>query len=258
MKNELKRTLAEGGTALGLFINTDSPDLVEIAALAGFEFCIIDTEHGPGDAGSIQHMIRAAELRGMTPIVRVTNPEATTVLRILDVGAAGIQAPQVNSRRTAEDIVRFAKYHPVGERGAAFTRSSRYGFAGSVADYFREANRETMVILHCENRLGLDCLDEIAAVEGADVIFVGPYDLSQSLGVPGEIYHPTMVEAVARALASAKKAGKPAGIFVSTVEEARARIEQGFTYIAYSTDTLIFAAACRSIVAAAKIRVSVL
>ncbi len=252
MANELKRALSEGEVALGLFINTHSPDLVEIAGLAGFDFCIIDTEHGPGDAESIQHMIRAAELRGMTPVVRVTNPEPTTILRILDVGAAGVQVPQVNSRREAEEVVRSAKYHPIGERGAAFTRSSRYGFNESVAKYFEEANRETMVILHCENRRGLDLLDDIASVDGADVIFIGPYDLSQSLGIPGEIYHPRMVEAVAKALASAKKAGKPAGIFVSTVEEARERIEQGFTYIAYGTDTLIFAAACREIVGGAR------
>ncbi len=252
MVNELKRKLARGEVALGTFITLNCPDLVEIAGLAGFDFCIIDTEHGPGDAESIQHMLRAAELRGITPIVRVTNPEATTILRTLDVGAAGIQAPQVNSRKTAEDVVRFAKYFPKGERGACLTRSSRYGFVEGVAQYFEEANRETMVILHCENKQGLECLDEIASVEGVDVVFVGPYDLSQSFGIPGQIYHPVMVEAVAKALAIAERAGKPAGIFVSSVEEAKARIEQGFTYVAYNTDALLFAELCRNIVKGVK------
>lgn len=252
MINQLKRKLAEGRVALGTFITLNCPDLVEIAGLAGFDYCIIDTEHGPGNPESIQHMIRAAELRGMAPIVRVTDTAPTTILRTLDVGAAGIQVPQVNSPETAENVVRSAKYFPKGDRGACLTRSSRYGFVPGVAEYFEEANRETLVIVHCENRQGLGCLDGIAAVDGVDVIFVGPYDLSQSFGIPGQIYHPVMVDAVAKALAAAKRAGKPAGIFVGSVEEAKARIEQGFTYIAYSTDSLVFAEVCRNIVGGIK------
>ncbi len=252
MINQLKRKLAEGRVVLGTFITLNCPDLVEIAGLAGFDYCIIDTEHGPGNPESIQHMIRAAELRGMVPIVRVTDTAATTILRTLDVGAAGIQVPQVNSPETAENVVRSAKYFPKGDRGACLTRSSRYGFVPGVAEYFEEANRETLVILHCENRQGLECLDGIAAVDGVDVVFVGPYDLSQSFGIPGQIYHPVMVDAVARALAAAKRAGKPAGIFVGSVEEAKARIEQGFSYIAYSTDSLVFAEVCRNIVGGIK------
>ncbi len=248
MINQLKRKLAGDGVVLGTFITLNCPDLVEIAGLAGFDYCIIDTEHGPGNPESIQHMIRAAELRGMAAIVRVTDTAPTTILRTLDVGAAGIQVPQVNSPETAENVVRSAKYFPKGDRGACLTRSSRYGFVPGVAEYFDEANRETLVIVHCENRQGLECLDGIAAVEGVDVIFVGPYDLSQSFGIPGQIYHPVMVDAVARALAAAKRAGKPAGIFVGSVEEAKARIEQGFTYIAYSTDSLVFAEVCKNIV----------
>ena len=252
MINQLKRKLAEGRVVLGTFITLICPDLVEIAGLAGFDYCIIDTEHGPGNPESIQHMIRAAELRGMAPIVRVTDTAATTILRTLDVGAAGIQVPQVNSPETAENVVRSAKYFPKGDRGACLTRSSRYGFVPGVAEYFEEANRETLVIVHCENRQGLECLDGIAAVDGVDVVFVGPYDLSQSFGIPGQIYHPVMVDAVARALAAAKRAGKPAGIFVGSVEEAKARIEQGFSYIAYSTDSLVFAEVCRNIVGGIK------
>ena len=252
MINQLKRKLAGGGVALGTFITLNCPDLVEIAALAGFDYCIIDTEHGPGNPESIQHMIRAAELRGMAPIVRVTDTAPTTILRTLDVGAAGIQVPQVNSPETAENVVRSAKYFPKGDRGACLTRSSRYGFVPGVAEYFEEANRETLVIVHCENRQGLECLDGIAAVDGVDVVFVGPYDLSQSFGIPGQIYHPVMVDAVARALAAAKRAGKPAGIFVGSVEEAKARIEQGFSYIAYSTDSLVYAEVCRNIIGGIK------
>lgn len=252
MVNELKAKLLRGEVVLGAFITLNCPDLVEIAGLAGFDFCIIDTEHGPGNPESIQHMFRAAELRGMSTIVRVTDTAPTTILRTLDVGAAGIQVPQVNTPETAEAVVKSAKYFPEGDRGACLTRSSRYGFVESVAEYFKEANRETLVIVHCENKQGLGCLDGIVSTEGVDVVFVGPYDLSQSFGIPGQIYHPVMVEAVAQALDSAKRGGKPAGIFAGSVEEAKARIEQGFTYIACSTDTFIFAEACRNIVKGVK------
>ncbi|HCL79857.1 MAG TPA: 4-hydroxy-2-oxovalerate aldolase, partial [Synergistaceae bacterium] len=219
---------------------------------AGFDFCIIDTEHGPGNPHSVQNMLRAAALRGIAPIVRVTDTAPTTILRTLDVGAAGIQVPQVNSRAAVEGVVSSAKYFPKGERGACLTRSSRYGFVTSVADYFAEANEDTAVIVHCENREGLDRLDEIASVDGVDVVFVGPYDLSQSYGIPGQIYHPVMVDAVARALSSIQRAGKPAGIFVGSVDEANKRIEQGFRYIAYNMDTLLFAELFRDIVKGVK------
>lgn len=248
MRNDLKRKLAEGKVVVGPFVTMNCPDIVEIAGLAGFDFLIIDTEHGPGNPDSIQNMLRAAELRNVAPVVRVTNTDPTTILRTLDVGPAGIQVPQVNSRKAAEEVVSAAKYFPRGERGACLTRSSRYGFVPGVAEYFSEANREGLLVVHCENRNGLECLDGIAPVEGVDVIFVGPYDLSQSFGIPGQIYHPIMVDAVARALACTKKAGKPAGIFVGSVEEARARIEQGFTYIAFSMDTLIIGETFRRIV----------
>ena len=252
MANELKRRLAAGEVVLGPFITLDCPDIVEIAGLAGFDFCISDTEHGPGNPHSVQNMLRAAALRGIAPIVRVTDTAPTTILRTLDVGAAGIQVPQVNSRAAVEGVVSSAKYFPKGERGACLTRSSRYGFVTSVADYFAEANEDTAVIVHCENREGLDRLDEIASVDGVDVVFVGPYDLSQSYGIPGQIYHPVMVDAVARALSSIQRAGKPAGIFVGSVDEANKRIEQGFRYIAYNMDTLLFAELFRDIVKGVK------
>lgn len=252
MAKELKRRLSKGEVVLGPFITLDCPDIVEIAGLAGFDFCIIDTEHGPGNPHSVQNMLRAAALRGITPIVRVTDAAPTTILRTLDVGAAGIQVPQVNSRETAESVVSSAKYFPKGERGACLTRSSRYGFVASVAEYFAEANENTVVIVHCENREGLERLDEIAPVDGVDVVFVGPYDLSQSYGIPGQIDHPVMVDAVARALSCIRKAGKPAGIFVGSVEEAKRRIEEGFRYIAYNMDTLLFAELFRGIVKGVK------
>ncbi len=251
MINTLKRKLECGQAVVGPFLTLNCPDLVELMGLTGFDFLIIDTEHGPMEAESIQNLIRAAELRGITPIVRVSDTRDVTILKTLDVGAHGIQVPQVNSREAAESVVRSAKYFPAGTRGAAMPRASHYGLL-PLDDYLASANRETMVIVHCENRAGLSCIEEIASTPGVDVVFVGPYDLSQSLGFPGKLDTPQVASAVDRALKAAQGAGKPAGIFVTSTDEARMRLDQGFRYIAYSMDSLLFAGACRQAVNALK------
>lgn len=244
MKNLLKEKLAAGDFVTGPFVGINSPDVVEIIGLAGFDFCVIDTEHGPMDPESIQQLIRAAELSGMTPVVRVPRADPVDILKVLDVGAHCIHVPQVNSPETARMVARAARYHPEGMRGVAVPRALSYGLQ-PLDSALEEANREVMVIVHCENSEGLERLEEIAGVDGIDMIFVGPYDLSQSLGVPGKIFHPSMTEAVSRALESIKGAGKPAGIFVTSPEEAKLRIQEGFSYIGYSVDSLIFGNACR-------------
>jgi 4-hydroxy-2-oxoheptanedioate aldolase len=244
VKNSLRSRLAAGDVVVGPFVGLNCPDLVEIMGIAGCDFCVIDTEHGPMDPESIQHMVRAAELSGMTPIVRVPRAEPVDILKVLDIGAQGIHVPQVNSRQSAVEVVKAAKYHPEGMRGVAVPRALSYGLR-PLGEALAEANREVMVIVHCENADGLGKLEEIASVEGVDMVFVGPYDLSQSLGVPGEIFHPSMVKAVSRALDGISSAGKPAGIFVTSTDEAKRRIDEGFRYIAYSMDSLIFGNACR-------------
>jgi 2,4-dihydroxyhept-2-ene-1,7-dioic acid aldolase len=126
-------------------------------------------------------------------------------------------------------------------------RAADYGLR-PFDEHLASANDETMVIVHCENRAGLSCIEEIAVTPGVDVIFVGPYDLSQSLGFPGQLDSPQVVMAVERALKAAKKAGKPAGIFVTSEEEACMRLDQGFRYIAYSMDSILFAGTCSRVV----------
>jgi len=253
VNNAIKKRLAAGEVVIGPFVGINSPDIVEIMGIAGFDFCVIDTEHGPMDPESIQQLVRAAELSGMTPVVRAPRAEAVDILKILDIGAQGIHVPQVNSRQSAVEVVKAARYHPEGMRGVAVPRALSYGLR-PLGEVIAEANRELMVIVHCENADGLEKLEEIASVEGVDMVFVGPYDLSQSLGVPGEIFHPSMVKAVSRALDSISSAGKPAGIFVTSSDEAKRRIDEGFRYIAYSMDSLIFGNACREAVSTLRSR----
>lgn len=253
MKNAIKSRLAKGEVVIGPFAGLNCPDLIEIMGIAGCDFCVIDTEHGPMDPESIQGLVRAAELSGMTPVVRAPRAEAVDILKVLDVGAQGVHVPQVNSRETAVNVAKAARYHPEGMRGVAVPRALSYGLR-PLGEVLSEANRELLLIAHCENSEGLDRLDEIASVEGIDLIFVGPYDLSQSLGVPGDIFHPSMVKAVSRALGAISGAGKPAGIFVTSTDEAKRRIDEGFRYIAYSMDSLLFGNACRDFLSTLKNR----
>ena len=179
-KNKLKEFIKEGKAGIGTFVMCNSPDIVEVIALTGFDFIVIDTEHGPLSVESTQNLIRAAELRGITPITRVTECSETTILRSLDVGAHGIQVPQVNDRKTAEDVVRRAKYYPEGYRGIAMPRAANYGTVNPL-DYFKIENEETMVVVHCENKIGLDNLEEIVKVPSIDVIFLGPFTILKKL-----------------------------------------------------------------------------
>jgi 4-hydroxy-2-oxoheptanedioate aldolase len=245
IRSALKKKLLSGETVLGTFVGTDSVDLVEIIGRGGFDFVILDMEHSPGTPHSIMGQMRAAEGRGMDVIVRVTDSGRTTVLRALDIGVSGVLAPQINDAETARSFIEATLYPPAGCRGFASTRAAAYG-AAPVAEYIAEANSDLLRIVQCETEQAVRDIEKIAALEAIDAIFIGPYDLSLSLNVPGDIFHPKMVESVNRVLAACGKMNKIAAIFVSSPDEAKKRIDQGFTFIAYSMDTLIFAAAAKS------------
>jgi 4-hydroxy-2-oxoheptanedioate aldolase len=244
-KNKLKEKLKNGKPAIGTFIMCNCPELVEIVGLSGYDFVVIDTEHGPLSIESTINLIRAAEIKGITPITRVTESSDSTILRSLDVGAHGIQVPQVNDATTAQRVAKASKYSPLGTRGAAMTRAGEYGTVNPM-EYFTTENEETLVVVHCENKEGLNNLESIAKIPEIDVIFLGPFDMSQSLGVPGQIYHPLVEEAAEKVLKITKAAGKAAGIFVTDGEQAKKRIEQGFQYITINMDVTLFAMACKN------------
>lgn len=243
IKNKLKEKLRARETALGTFIVCNAPDLVEIAGLTGFDFVIIDNEHGPMRAESSQHLIRAAEARGITPIVRIPDRLESTILHTLDIGAHGIQVPQVNDAKAAMEIVEKSKYHPTGKRGLAFPRSADYGLC-DISAYTGNANEETLIITHCENKTCLENLEEICKIPEIDVIFLGPYDMSQSMGVTGQVTHELVENAARKVLEITKRYNKAAGIFAGNGEVARKRAEQGFKYIAIGMDTVFYSAKC--------------
>lgn len=244
INNTLKKDLKNGKKNIGTFVTCNAPDLVEILGLAGFDFIVIDTEHGAMTHESTQHLIRAAELRGITPIVRVPNHEESSILHILDVGAHGIQVPQVNTVDIAQKVIKRSKYAPIGNRGVAFTRSADYGFT-DTDNYFDYENQQTLVVVHCENKECLENLEDICKLEDVDVIFLGPYDMSQSLGITGQVHHEKIKEVMKKVLEVTKKYNKAAGIFAGNGSIAREFADMGFQYITIGLDISLFSEKCK-------------
>ena len=234
--NDLKQRMAAGETVYGIFINSGSTIAAEIAGLAGFDFVMIDSEHGPTAPLSNRDLICAAEYRDTVPFVRISNGDYDTVLRTLDIGAHGIMVPQVNTAEKAAAIANAARYSPLGNRGVATVRSSDYGFVQPIGDYFRLANERTTVVVQCENIAALPELDAICAVPGVDVVFVGPYDLSSSMGQIGKVDYASIRETADLVLELTARHGKIAGIFTKDVNEARAYSRMGFRFILVGTD----------------------
>mgnify|MGYP005856103377 CR=1 FL=1 len=247
-ENTLKQKLRRGEAVIGPFMNCSYAAFIEIVGLAGFDFAIIDMEHGPLSVETAEDLCRAAQGVGLAPIVRVRKNDAPQIQRALDIGSAGVQVPQIETRADAEAVVRAAKYQPLGMRGLSFyTRAGDYTIHG-VAGITDRLNAEQLVIIHVEGKSGLENLDEIIAVPHIDVIFLGPYDLSQSFGIPGQVNDPRVVKGMEEATAKIRAAGKAAGTFAADAETAKRWLALGVQYMSLSVDVGIFAHACRDLV----------
>ncbi|MGQ9616287.1 MAG: HpcH/HpaI aldolase family protein [Spirochaetota bacterium] len=231
------------GFVLGPFSKTSDPALIEIMGYAGFDFVIIDLEHGPVSVETSQNLIRAAQIGGLLPIVRVKEGNLSVIKEVLDIGAGGVQVPQVRSQDDAKNAVQAARFAPQGMRGVCrFVRAARYS-AEEQFKYFKEAN-EAILIVQVEGKESIECLEEILSVEGIDVVFIGPYDLSQSLGLTGRVDHPEVVKKMREINETCLKKGVVVGTFVDTPEDARRWIDAGIRYISYSVDMGIFYNGC--------------
>jgi len=230
--NELRQKLAAGQLAVGSFIYIPSAKLTEIISLIGFDFVVIDMEHGPVDIGLAEDMVRAAEWAGATPIIRVTHNSPHLILRALDIGALGLHVPEINDAAGARAMVASMKYGPEGQRGLAGVRAAKYGLKGPLAEYTAAANRETLAIAHIENVKAVENLDDLLAVEGIDIYYLGPVDLSNSLGIPGQTKDPRVVEMVEDTIKRIVSAGKVAGCIATEDKAARRYIDLGVLYLA--------------------------
>ena len=237
-KNKLKANLKAGKTQFGVFVTAPCPEVVEVLGVTGYDFVILDTEHTASGIETIVDMMRAAETYGLTPVVRVQDDTPKTLSRYQDVGAHGVQVPMVHTAQQAEAIVRAMKFAPEGVRGMSGGRGARWG---AIEDYRRVSNEETLISVMCETRQGVENIREIVRVPGVDAVFIGAFDLSQSLGVPGETTHPIVEEAIQTVLDACLEANVIPGIVSPDAETARKRARQGFRYITVFDDMAFFA-----------------
>ena len=250
-ENQLKRKLKRGETVLGLFTNCAYPAFIEICGHAGFDFVVIDLEHGPLHTLVAEDLCRAADCVGLAPVVRVGKNDSLQIQRALDIGSAGVQIPQIETKADAESCVRGAKYNPIGSRGLSFgTRAGVYTAAG--AQITDKLNEESLVVIQVEGIRGVENLEEIVTVPHIDVIFLGPYDLSQSLGIPGQVRDPRVIDLMHQCINTIRNAGKTVGTFADNPEIAKQWIDAGISYIGLGVDVSIFLRACQGLVKAVR------
>jgi len=232
MTNQLKRKLNDGKVVVGSFVYVPSSKLTEIIGLSGFDFVVIDMEHGPIDMGPAEDMIRAADVAGVTPIVRVSHNTKHLIMRAFDIGAHAIHIPDINTESDARGAVSSSKYGPVGKRGMAGVRALGYGLKGPLSEHAPQANAETMIIAHIEDIESIRNLDALLDVDGIDIYYLGPTDLSNSMGIPGQVGDPKVKQLVDDAITRIAKAGKIAGCISVDSQAAKRYIDLGARYIA--------------------------
>jgi 4-hydroxy-2-oxoheptanedioate aldolase len=249
--NAMKAKLAAGQPALGLSVMIPSPQLVEMAGGLGFDWVLIDCEHGTITLETVELMVMAAEAAGVTPIVRPRSNDPQDILQVMDRGAAGVQVPHVTDAAAARAAVEAVKFHPLGRRSlAAGTRASGYGYRGSLGKFTDDANRETLVCAQIEDAGAVRNIDEILKVDGIDVFFIGPSDLSQSMGHPGNPKAEPVVKTIDATLKKIVAAGKTPGM-PATTENVGAAVARGVRYIYNHVPTLL-GTACAAYLAAAR------
>ncbi len=242
-----KEYLNEKDSVYGVFAKTSDPLIVRALGRSGFDFVILDNEHGPNSLRDTFSLVMASYLAGVYPIVRVGKLLDIDIQRTLDLGIAGIQIPQIQSGEDAQLVQKYTKFFPRGKRGVCpYVAAADCGFIES-SEYFAAQN-EVSVIIHIEGVEGINNFESIIAVEDIDVIFIGPYDLSQSLGIPGQVNDPKLIKEIEKLVARCREENKHVGIFTDNVETAHRYRDLGVKYIAVSVDVRIFGRACSDLV----------
>lgn len=240
-KNKLKEKLQSGKPVIGIWNTLASPIVTEIIAQAGFDFQIIDLEHGPFVIDNIHTHVSACEgSDACVPLVRISDNQEWMALQSLDQGAYGIVVPHVDTKSSAEKVVQYMKYHPKGKRG--FTPFSKAGGFNNknTKDYTSLAINETLNVVIIESKLGLGNLEDILKVDEVDIVYFGAYDLSQDLGYPGDVKHPEVVKAISKGVKLVNKAGKYAGGFVpQSRDDIQWLLSMGMKFITYQVDSAI-------------------
>lgn len=245
--NPVKEKLRAGQPAIGtMMFEFSSVGVARAAAAAGAEYAIFDMEHTGWSVETIRNLCVASRDTSMVPMVRVPATEYHFIARVLDMGAVGVMVPMVESASQARKIVESAKYPPAGRRGSAFGISHDDFSGGDCVAKMQHSNSQQILIAQIETAAGLDNVEEIAAVDGIDVLWIGQSDLSASLGVAGQFDHPDFVAAVDRVIAACRSRGKTGGFMTTTLEFGEWVANRGFRMLAWSGDVWIYQAALAS------------
>jgi len=244
--NRFKQGLREGRQLVGLWSSLSSAAATEILCDSGFDWILIDTEHAPNETPMVADQLRAASMGSASPVVRPAWNDLVILKRLLDVGVQTLLVPFVQSAEEAARAVAAVRYPPRGMRGVASVhRANRYG---RVADYFSRADDEVCVLVQLETGAAVAALEEIAAVDGIDGVFIGPSDLAASLGHLGNNAHPEVRGTIDRACQRARAIGKPIGILAPIDADARAYLDMGFAFVAVGSDVVVLRKGCDALV----------
>ncbi len=252
MHNPLKNKLRNNNITIGSWITLANTNIPEIMAQSGFEWLTIDIEHSVIEMDTLQQQIQVIEGKGIVPLVRVGENNPNLIKRAMDAGAYGVIVPMVNTREQALAAVKAVKYPPIGTRGVGLARAQGYGF--DFDNYAATVNEESVVIVQVEHIDSVRNLESILSVEGVDGCIIGPYDLSGSLGFPGNFTHPEVLAALKRVEEVCKKMKVPLGIHVIQPDYRLVleNVKKGYTFIAFSLDSLFLGTSCKEQLRAAR------
>ena len=248
--NDLRKTFRaklKERTCFGIFSKTTDSNIVEAAGYSGLDFIILDMEHGPATLEIIHNHVRASLVNNMFPIIRTKGVDAHSIGSALDTGALGVQIPNISTASQAREVVNAARFYPEGMRGVCrFVKAANFGSLDKQL-YFEQAN-QSLLILQVEGVEGIKNLDEILSVQGFDILFIGPYDLSQSIGKPGQVDSPEVLSLMQKIAEKCLNKNIILGTFSDSINRNKALKDEGFHYIAYSVDVNIYLKACQEIV----------
>jgi 4-hydroxy-2-oxoheptanedioate aldolase len=243
----LKQRLKNNEVLIGTFLSLGNALATEIIASSGFDWVLIDLEHGIGSEEDVLHQLQAIEHTNVSAIVRVEGYQRQRIHRVLDLGAHGIMCPRINNATEADEVIKGLQYPPLGIRGVAkMVRAT--GFGANFDQYNADIKENLLGIIQIETKECLENLDEIAALPGVDVLFIGPADLSMSLGIFGQLSHPLFIEALDKILAAAKKWNKSIGILLFDPADFTKYYDLGIRFFACGTDTLFLSSGAKQVV----------
>jgi 2-dehydro-3-deoxyglucarate aldolase/4-hydroxy-2-oxoheptanedioate aldolase len=245
-ENPVKRKLARGEAAVGtMMLEFATTGIAQIAAQAGAEFAVFDMEHTGWSMETVRMLMASARSADIVPLVRPPTAQYHFIARLLDVGAMGIVVPLIGSVEDARLVAQSAKYPPAGRRGTAFGIAHDGYSGGDLVAKMRAANEEVLVVAQIETVQGLEKVEAIASVDGIDGLWIGQFDLTTSMGIPGEVHHPEFLRASQRILAACERAGKFAGYGSLFLDDVCAARDQGFRFLVYTADLWIYQRALR-------------